>query len=155
MLSLNPEALEAGVTITGNNILIPNNEALAGTKFTVTAKDVFGKMDPVSVEVYILATDEVAVTTVTDVDISKSSVTIDLGDALDGVQGTLTGASINDKPFTSFSMSGSELTLDTAGFRGIWGEQNVYLTYELKEGDEVVSATNVSVPVDIYRSISN
>ena len=91
------------------------------------------------------------------IDLAKigNTFTLNVGSSLTSINGELVNASINNVAFSSYSVSGSTLTLSADALHGVWGNANISLSYERKQGEQVIQAINVKVPVYIYRTINN
>ena len=101
-------------------------------------------------------TENVEIENRSKIDLAKAKDTFELdvaGLALNG--GEVVSASIDGVAFSSYSANGSTLNLSSDALKGIWGDANIALTYEVKEGEKFKREINVDVPVYIYRTINN
>ena len=157
VLSLNQQAIDMGITLNGGTVVIPNDSTLSGKNFQIIAKPVFGNGASIVKTITILQTQIIEVETRSTIDLAKigNTITLNVGSSLNAVNGQLVNASINNKTFGTFAVNGSSLTLSADALNGTWGNANITLTYERRQGEQVVQAINVKVPVYIYRTINN
>ena len=145
-LSLDAAAVEAGVTINGSTIVIPDNSALKGTSFTVTATQALTGATK-SLTFNVLNATKVDAE---DRELSKyhlaDNFTIDLTQY--NITGTNVTAMAGASAFATASFADGILTLDKASLPAS-GSLNIVATITGENG----ATTTVTIPVTVYTMI--
>ena len=132
-LSLNQEALDAGIMLDGNVITIPDDAALLGTNFTLTATSIYDSSKTVVKTVDICSITTTSLTSLGDVDMaSTTALTVNVGEA----SGDLS-VKLGDKVVDATYADG-DVSIPVAQATD-WGEKEIEIVFTQMNGETLAS----------------
>lgn len=142
-ISLDAAAVEAGFTVKGNTVTVP--ETAAGKSFTVTVTSLIdGKTAEKTFKV--VETENITVSETTEIDMTETGeLTFDLTGY--DIEGSVVSAKIDKTEFAEVSYEAGILTLDRETLGEYFGENNIVLTANVADGGTISKITTVNIPV--------
>ena len=156
LVQLDDAAKSVGITMEGNKLCIPDDESIAGTRFTVTFVSVFDDTDLKTTTYTIVSSKTINVEGMLDVEMTNDSETflVDLSQYADSLEGTIKSVKLGTESFV-FSGTPAAVTLSKATFGRALGEQSVVMTLELEKDGVVAKLTTINFKVCVVTKIIN
>ncbi len=143
VLSLNKEALDAGITLVDGVVTIPNDEALLGTSFTITATSVYDSSKTVVKPVYIASITNTKLS-LGDKDMTTTTaLTVSVGE----VRGALASVKLGDKDVTANATYADGVVSIPVEQATDWGEKTVEVVFKQMNGGTLASQTTITADV--------
>lgn len=156
LVQLDDAAKSVGITLDGNKLCIPDDESVAGTRFTVTFVSVFDDTNLKTTTYTIVSSKTINVEGALDVEMANESETflVDLSRYADSLEGSIKSVKLGGDAFV-FSGTPAAVTLSKATFGHKLGEQSVVMTLELEKDGVVAKITTVNFQVCVVTKIIN
>lgn len=156
LVQLDDAAKSAGIILDGNKLCVPDDESIAGTRFTVTFMSVFDETDLKTTTYTIVSSKTINIDGILDVEMSDGSETflVDLSGYADSLSGSIKSVKWGNETFV-FSGTAAAVTLSKATFGNALGEQSVVMTLELEDNGIVAKITTVNFKVCVVTKIIN
>ena len=148
VLSLDQNALDMGITIVDNTLIVPDNADILGGAVTVTATSMYDPSITASATVYIVTQQEITLAALAEIEqLDPEPLTVDLLD--NTITGDLTAISFNGTAIelSDVTYLDNIVTVPKTAIAELWGEQAIELVFELKDNGNVIATTTVKTSV--------